>query len=81
MTLVGKIKQLYFSNYHFVARMILQGPALMAVWSKALPPTASSLTTVPVRIPFGECEKDVRDLGLGSGFCRVHRFTPPVTTG
>ena len=48
----------------------------MAVGSKALPLTASSLSSLP-----GACEKVASDLGLGDEFRRVLQFPPPVTTG
>ena len=49
---------------------------MMAVWSKALPLTASR-----VRIVAGACEKVESDLVLGGGFRQVFRFPPPVTAG
>ena len=48
------------------------GPALMVVWSKALPLTASSLSPYP---GFKSWPGQVAsDLGLGSGFQQVLRF-------
>ena len=40
----------------------------MAVWSKALPLTASCLSPLCVGIPPGACEKVASDLGLCGGF-------------
>ena len=56
----------------------------MAVWSKALPLTASGLSPLsgfeswPGHV---RCKKVASDLGLGGGFRRVLRFLLPVTTG
>ena len=52
----------------------------MAVWSKALPLTASCLTTVRVQIPPGACENVASELRLSVGFRRVSRVPPPITT-
>ena len=57
------------------------GPALMAIWSKALPLIASCLSHCPVSNPIRACEKVASDLGLGGGFCWVLQFPPPLTTG
>ena len=40
-----------------------------------------SLTTAQVRILAWACEKVASDLGLGSGFGQVLRFSPLPTTG
>ena len=55
----------------------------MAVWSKALLLTAELSLTMRARfhILSRACEEVVSDLGLGSGFSRVLRFPPPLTTG
>ena len=62
-------------NLHGICETL--GPALMAVWSKALPLTASCLSPLPGLA----CEKVASDLWLGGGFLWVLCFLPPVTTG
>ena len=60
----------------------VSGPTLMAMWSKALPHTVSCHSPLS---RFGSHSGHVRklasDLGLGSGFRQVLRFSPPVTAG
>ena len=60
-------------TYRFFAQNFSFWPTLMAVWSKALPLIASCLliTTTPLWIPPGACEKVASDLGLGSGFHQI----------
>ena len=54
----------------------LAGPALTAVWSKALLLTASCLSPLSrIQIPPGVCEKVANDLGLGGGFRWVLRVS------
>ena len=57
----------------------------MAVWSKALPMTASCLSPLPGvgyhHVRNMRRENITIDLGLGGGFRQVLRFHPPVTTG
>ena len=62
-------------SFIFHKMMISFGPALMAVWSKALPLTASCLSPLP---GFESLPGQVAsDLGLGGGFRRVLWFPPP----
>ena len=53
----------------------------MAVWSNALPLTASSLPTAQVQIPARASNEVASDLGLGGGIRQVLRFPPLLTTG
>ena len=51
-------------------------PAVMAMWSKVLPPTASCFSFMS-----GACEKVDSDLELDGGFQRAVQFPPTVITG
>ena len=66
----------------YVALNSLGGPALMAMWSKAMPLTASCLSDVSgFESHRDHVRKLPRDLRLGGGFDQVLRFPSPVTTG
>ena len=52
----------------YLALQGLPGPAQVAVWSKALPLTASCLSPLGFLFPAGACEKVASDLELGAGF-------------
>ena len=51
-------------------------PAVMAMWSKVLPPTASCFSLMAWAF-----EKVDIDLELDGGFQRAVQFPPPVITG
>ena len=58
------------------------GGALMAVWSKELPLTASCPSPLPgFEAQPGHVRKLPVTLGLGGQVCRMLLFPPPVATG
>ena len=70
------------NDYNIHVKM--EGPALMVVWSKTLPLTASCLSQChycPGSNPTRACDKVASDLGLVGGLRVVLRFPPPVKTG
>ena len=54
----------------------------MALWSTALPLTASCLSSLPgFKSQPGASEEVASDLRLGGGFCWVLQFPPPLPIG
>ena len=62
--------------------VVVSGPALMTVWSKALPLAASCLSSLPgFEFWPGHVRKVSVTLGEAVVFRRVLQFPPPVSTG
>ena len=63
----------------FRTRPTLHGSALMAVGLRRCHWLLAVSHHCPGSYPIWACEKVASDMGLGSAFCRILRFPPPVS--